>query len=102
MLGMRHCTRPLQHRADQIRELRHGDCGRSRALVVMHHWLMGQRNQALPGSYVCALQATLGVFAWTEKEKPEKLACRAAQAETAAKAKLLARVRALTQPHCRD
>ena len=41
----------------------------------------------------CAAQATLGVFAWTEKEKPEKLACRAAQAETAAKAKLLARVR---------
>ena len=42
-----------------------------------------------------AVQATLGVFAWTEEEKPEKLACRAAQAETAAKAKLLARVRAL-------
>lgn len=44
---------------------------------------------------MCAAQATLGVFAWTEKEKPEKLVCRAAHAETAAKAKLLARVRTL-------
>ncbi len=40
----------------------------------------------------CAAQATLGLFAWTEEAKPAELACRAAHAETAAKAKLLARV----------
>ena len=44
--------------------------------------------------YSALSQATLGVFAWTEAEKPGKLACRVSCAESAPKAKLLARARA--------
>lgn len=40
------------------------------------------------------VQATLGLFAWTEAGKPDDLARRAAQAETCAKAKVLQRVSA--------
>ena len=88
---------PHQHPADPRCEPSCGGCARNQAAaaMLMHHWLMGRKYPAAVRKLRVGLQATLGVFAWTEKEKPDKLACRAAQAETAAKAKLLARVRAL-------
>jgi hypothetical protein len=93
-------------RCSHVLSARHTLLPRAAALAMLGLPCAAQAAQAVPNAAQAMLtlpyaaQATLGLFAWTEEAKPAELACRAAHAETAAKAKLLARVGALGRaPH---